>query len=195
MPLTDAFLHIQQVVGGEQLAEEDLRLQLVSGAVEAQDRLVTPSGGIETIRLAPEDFKPPYGLLFYRVSELHDGLGYIGHIGFLRRVERYRLDGHNFFLRRADVYRIWPTGSNAEKPQQAALPTTRPEGLGPRAWLVAREVDALMREGGKGSKWLDIDDLLKTIRERIGAKDKRVPSRRTLETALAFLRERGLIDR
>ena len=52
-----------------------------------------------------------------------------------------------------------------------------------------------MREGGKGSKWIDLDDLLKSIRERIGAKDKTVLSRRTLDTALAFLRKRGLIDR
>jgi hypothetical protein len=71
----------------------------------------------------------------------------------------------------------------------------RPKGVGPRAWLVAREVDALMREGGKDSKWVDLDDLLNTIRERIGAKDKNVLSERTLDTALAYLRNRDLIDR
>ena len=59
MPFTAAFLHIQQVVGGEELAEEDLRLRLVSGEVEAEDRLVTPGAGIEVIPLAPENFKGP----------------------------------------------------------------------------------------------------------------------------------------
>ena len=66
MPVTDAFLHIQQVVGGEELAEEDLRRRLVSGDVEGQDRLVTPGKGInitllfieqKTLRVSP-------GLLF-----------------------------------------------------------------------------------------------------------------------------------
>ena len=57
MPLTDAFQHIQQVVGGEQLAEEDLRLRLESGDVEVQDRRVTPGEGIDIIPLSPEDFQ------------------------------------------------------------------------------------------------------------------------------------------
>jgi hypothetical protein len=86
MPLVDAFLHIQQVVGGEQLAKEELRLRLASGDVEAQDRLVTPGKGIEIIPLAPEDFKGPDSLFFWPVSELQDDLGpVVRHIGFLRR--------------------------------------------------------------------------------------------------------------
>jgi hypothetical protein len=200
MPLTDAFLHIQQAVGGEQLAEEELRLRLESGDVEAQERRVTPGEGIDIIPLSPEDFKD--GLLFPRVPELDGDINFLALLHnvyrrdkLLLRVDRYRLDGRNFFLRRADVYRIWPIAGDAEKPRQVALPTKRPKGVGPRAWLVAREADALMREGGEGSKWIDLDDLLKTIRERIGAKDKRVPSARTLDTALAFLRKLGLIDR
>ena len=55
MPLIDAFQHIQQVAGGEQLAEEELRLRIASGDVEAQDRRVTPGEGIDIIPLSPED--------------------------------------------------------------------------------------------------------------------------------------------
>ena len=39
MPLTDAFQHVQQIAGGEQLAEEDLRLRLEAGEVEAQEQI------------------------------------------------------------------------------------------------------------------------------------------------------------
>jgi hypothetical protein len=67
MPLADAFQHIQQIVGGAQLAEEDLRLRLESGAVEAQERRVTPGKRIDIIALAPDDFKN--GLLFPRLPE------------------------------------------------------------------------------------------------------------------------------
>ena len=108
--LAAAFLHIQQVVGGEQLAEEDLRLRLESGDVEAQERRVTPGEGIDIIPLAPEDFKD--GLLFPRLPERIDSLlaSRDAHRrdNLLRRVDRYRSDGRNFFLRRSDVYRIWP---------------------------------------------------------------------------------------
>ena len=45
MPLIAAFLHIQQVVGGEELAEEELRQRLESGDVEVQDRRVTSRRG------------------------------------------------------------------------------------------------------------------------------------------------------
>jgi hypothetical protein len=186
MPLADAFLHIQQVVGGEQLAEEDLRLRLVSGDVEVQDRWVTPGEGIDAISLTPEDFKPPYGLLFYRAPELNSYN--IAHIGFLRRVERYRLDGHNFFLRH--VYRTWPIAGDTEKPQQAALPMKRPTGLGHKAWLAAQEVYKLRRAGGK---WINIEhDLLGQIRKRLGG-DEWV-SEGTLKTAVAYLRRKRLID-
>jgi hypothetical protein len=156
MPLSAALLHIQQVVGGEQLAEEDLRLRLVSGDVEAQDRLVTPGKGIDVISLTPDDFKGPDGLLFSRVPLLDY------HIGLLRRVESLRFHGHNFFVRRADVYRIWPIAGEAKKPPadhpSKQLPTTPPKGIGPKAWLAAQEVYELRREGGK---WINIEnDLL-----------------------------------
>ena len=90
MPLTDAFLHIQQVVGGEQLAEEDLRLRLASGDVEAQDRWVTPGEGIDIIPLSPEDFQN--GLLFPRLPERIGSLHREAHLrdNLLRRVDRYR---------------------------------------------------------------------------------------------------------
>jgi hypothetical protein len=179
MPHSAASAHIEQVVGDGLLAAEDLRLRLLSGDVEAQDRRVTPGAGTEIIPLTPEDLKGRYVLSFSGIP---------------------RLLGQNIFLRRADVYRAWPMrlaepASPQDEQRSKRLPTARPKGLGPRAWLVAREVDALIREGGKGSNWIDLNDLLQTIRERIGAKDKSVPSRRTLDTALAFLRERGLIDR
>jgi hypothetical protein len=185
MPLSAALPHIRQVVGGHELAEGDLRLHLVSGDVEAQDRRVTPGKGIEILPLTLEAFK---GL-----DAFSDDLGSV-----IR--SRLPFHGHNIFLRRADVYRVWPTRpteptSPPHEPPSKQLPTKRPKGVGPRAWLVAREVDALMREGGKGSKWVDLGDLLNTIRERIGAKDKSVPSERTLDTALAYLRDLGLIDR
>ena len=88
--LTAAFLHIQQVVGGEQLAEEDLRLRLASGDVEAQDRRVTPGEGIDIIPLSPEDFQN--GLLFPRLPERIGSLHREAHLrdNLLRRVDRYR---------------------------------------------------------------------------------------------------------
>jgi hypothetical protein len=186
MPLTAAFLHIEQVVGGEELAEEDLRLRLVSGDIEAQDRRVTLGGGIEIIPLAPKDFED--GPLFPRVPERLNSLHREAQRqnNLLRRVERLRTVGHNYFLRRADVYRVWPIG----KPK-AALPTTRPEGLGPKAWLAAQEVYKLRREGGK---WIDIEnDLLSQIQTRLGGVEwLRSPT--TLKTAIAYLRRERLID-
>jgi hypothetical protein len=76
--------------------------------------------------------------------------------------------------------------------QPAALPATRPKGLGPRAWIAAREVHTLTRERGEDSKWIDLDALLNTVHKRIG--DKRL-SKRTLNTALTWLRENRLLDR
>jgi len=189
MPLTAAFLHIQQVVGGEELAEEDLRLRLASGDVAAQNRLVTPGEGIDIIPLAPEDFKGSHPLLF--------GIYEVGHNKFLCGYDLLRHRGHNIFLRHADVHRVWPMrlaelASPSDQQLSKQLPTKRPRGIGPRVWLVAREVDALMREGGKGSKWIDLDALLDTIRSRIGDNGL---SKRTLSTALAYLRNNGLIDR
>jgi hypothetical protein len=68
MPVAAAFLHIKQVVGGEQLAEEDLRLSLLSGDVEAQGRWVTHGEGINVFPLLPEDFEGPPALLFWPPS-------------------------------------------------------------------------------------------------------------------------------
>jgi hypothetical protein len=186
MPLTDAFLHIQQVVGGEQLAEEDLRLRLVSGEVRAQDRLVTPGGGIEIIPLAPEDFKGPDPLLFN-----YDRDDYVfPRTELLCMVDMLqRFHGHNFFLRRADVYRIWPVAGEAKKPREAALPTTRPKGIGPKVWLAANKVWELW---GEGYRWSDREGLLRKVRDRIGNDGL---SARTLDEALAYLRRNRLIDR
>ncbi len=187
MPLTDAFLHIQQVVGGEQLAEEDLRLRLVAGEVEMIERRVTPGEGIDTLPLAPEDFKPQYGLLFYTVPELQSYIDY--HISFLRRVESLRFHGRNFFLRRADVYRIWPIAGGAKKPRKAALPTTRPRGIGPKVWLAINEVWDLY---AGGYRWPDREALLRKVRVATGDEGL---SPRTLDEALAYLRRKRLIDR
>jgi hypothetical protein len=89
------------------------------------------------------------------------------------------------------MFRIWPITGGAEKPRQAALPTTRPEGLGPKAWLAAQEVYNLRREGGK---WINIEhDLLSQIQTRLGGNDwLRSPT--TLKTAIAYLRRNRLID-
>jgi hypothetical protein len=190
MPLTDAFQHIQQSVGGEQLAEEDLRLRLELGDVEAQERRVTPGGGIDIILLTSEDFRD--GLLFPRLPEHIGSLHREAHLrdNLLRRVDRYRSAGHNFFLRRTDVYRIWPIVGAAEEPRQAALPAIPPKGIGPKAWLAAQEVYKLRREGGK---WINIEnDLLSQIRERLGGDEWL--SNSTLKTALAYLKKNGLID-
>jgi hypothetical protein len=140
LPFGAALLHIQQVVGGEELAEEELRLRLESGDVEAQERRVTPGEGIEIIPLTPEDFKD--GLLFPRLPELIGPLHREAHRrdNLLTRVDRYRSDGRNFFLRRADVYRIWPMAGAAKKRRQAAMPTTRPKGVGPKVWVAAKAV-------------------------------------------------------
>jgi hypothetical protein len=87
MSLTDAFKHIQQIVGEEELAEEELRLRLESGDVEAQERRVTPGEGIDTIPLSPEDFQN--GLLFPRLPKGIGSLHREAHRrnNLLRRVE------------------------------------------------------------------------------------------------------------
>ena len=167
MPLTDAFQHIQQVVGGEQLAEEDLRLRLESGDVEAQERRVTPGEGIDIIPLTPEDFKD--GLLFPRLPKLD------GDINFLscsaRRIAATTCCAALIGTAQMATISscaaltctaIWPiVGDSREAAgEQPALPTTRPKGIGHQS--VARRAarcDALMREGA--SEWLDLDDLLK----------------------------------
>ena len=181
MPLTAAFLHIQQVVAGEQLAEEELRLRLASGDVEAQDRWVTPGEGIDIIPLAPELFRGPDPLLF--------GLYEPGQNMFLRIVEMHRLQGHNFFFRRAHVYRIWPIAGEAKKPREAALPRTRPKDIGPKVWLAASKVWQLWRDG---YRWPDREGLLRKVRDRIGNDGL---SMRVLDKALAYLRQKRLIDR
>jgi hypothetical protein len=178
MPLCAVSAHLQEVLGGGELAAEDLRLGLASGEVEAQDRWATPGEGIKLYAI------PRVAFLGLEIAADARGVSFPA-----------LTPEHNIFLRRADVYRVWPIAGDVEKPRQAALPATRPRGLGPMAWLVAREVYALILEGGKGSKWISLDDLLKTIRERVGAKNKTVPSRRTLDTALAYLRNRDFIDR
>ena len=190
MPLIAAFLHIQQVVGGEELAEEGLRQRIASADVAVQDRRVSPGVGIDIIPLKPEDCVGPYGLLFPRLPENISDLHREAHRrdNLLRRVERLRADGHNFFLR--GVYRIWPIAGAVEEPRQAELPATPPKGVGPKAWLAAQEVYKLRGEGGK---WINIEnDLLSQIRNRLGGDEWL--SNSTLKTALAYLRKNRLID-
>jgi hypothetical protein len=178
------------------LAEEALRLRLVSGEVRALDQRVTPGEGIDIIPLAPEGFKD--GLLFPRLPEHIGSLHREAHLrdNLLRRVERLRSDGHNFFLRRADVYRIWPMrlaepASPPDEQRSKQLPTTRPMGLGPKAWLAAQEVYKLRLEGGK---WINIEhDLLRQIQTRLGGVEW-LSSPTTLKTAVAYLRRERLID-
>ena len=148
-----------------------------------------PAREFDIIPLSPEDFQN--GLLFPRLPKRIGSLHREAHLrdNLLRRVDRYRSAGHNFFLRRADVYRIWPIVGAAEKPRQAALPTTRPKGIGPKAWLVVQEVYELGRDGGK---WPDREALLRKVRDRIGHDGL---SLRTLDEALAYLRQERLIDR
>jgi hypothetical protein len=199
MPHSAAFLHIQQVVGGgEQLAAEDLRLRFLSGDVEAQNRRVTP-GGIDIIPLTPEFFRDT-DRAENHLSALSDSTEAAGGLTRdfalpFRRITGESffglspLDGHNIFLRRADVYRIWPIGGEAKKPREAALPRTRPTGIGPKAWLTANKVWELWREG---YRWPDRESLLRKVRDRIGNDGL---SMRILDQALAYLRQKRLIDR
>jgi hypothetical protein len=194
MPFTATFLHIQQVVGGEQLAEEDLRLRLVSGDVAAQVRRVAPGGGIETILLTPEDFQN--GLLFPRLPERTSDLHREAHRrdNLMRRVERLSSDGHHFFLRRADVYRVWPMrlaepASPQDEEPTKQLPTKRPTGIGRKTWLVVSVVWALWCEG---YRWPKHEDLLHKVNERLG--HNKWASLPTLKIALAYLRKEGFID-
>jgi hypothetical protein len=190
-PLVVAFPHIQRVLGGGQLAAEDLRLRLLSGDVEAQDRWVTPGEGIEIIPLGRKDFE---GL---EVRAEADGVSFRASLGESvcddlggMSVPRFSPQhGHNIFLRH--VYRVWPSASDGGKPRRVALPATRPKGIGPKVWLAAQEVYALRREGGK---WIDIEhDLLSQIQARLGGVVwLRSPT--TLKTAVAYLRRKRLID-
>ncbi|HZZ26124.1 MAG TPA: hypothetical protein VFE60_27820 [Roseiarcus sp.] len=189
MPLADAFQHIQQIVGGAQLAEEDLRLRLESGEVEVQDRLVTPGEGIGIKPLSPEDFQN--GLLFPRLPKRIGSLHREAHLrdNLLRRLDRYRSAGHNFFVRRSDIFRIWPIGGEAKNPRKVALPTTRPKGIGPKVWLATNKVWELWSEGNRSP---NREALLRKVRVAIGDEGL---SPRTLDEALAYLRQKRLIDR
>jgi hypothetical protein len=193
MPLDDVSQHIQQVAGGEQLAEEELRLRLESGDVEAQERRVRPGEGIDIITLSPEDFQN--GLLFPRLPERIGSLHREAHLrdNLLRRVDWYRSAGHNFFLRRADMYRIWPIVGAAEKQPaerpSKQLPPMRPKGIGRKTWLVVSEVWALWCEG---YRWPKQEDLLHKANERLG--HSKWASLPTLKIALAYLLKEGFID-
>jgi hypothetical protein len=108
---------------------------------------------------------------------------------FLRIVEMHCLQGHNFFFRRADVYRIWPIARQAKKPREAALPRTRPKDIGPKVWLAASKVWQLWRDG---YRWPDREGLLRKVRDCISNDGL---SMRILDEALAYLRQKRLIDR
>ena len=120
MPLTAALRHIQQVVGGEQLAEEELRLRLASGDLEAQDRRVTPGERIDIVPLAPELFRSPHPLLFGHYEQ--------GDSMLLDSIDLLRSHGHNFFVLRKHVHRLWPIAGEAKKPREAALPRNSAQG-------------------------------------------------------------------
>jgi hypothetical protein len=194
MALTAAFLHIQQVAGGEELAEEELRLRLESGDVEALERRVTPGKGIEIIPLAPEDFQN--GLLFPRLPERISDLHREAHRQniLLRRVERLRLDGRNFFLRRADVYRMWPIAGDAEE-RRARMPPRMDAAEQPvlpsKVKKAADAVLALTRQGHTWG-WGEREALLTKVRERTGDKWLSIS---TLKRALRYLRDQGLITK
>jgi hypothetical protein len=194
MPLADAFQHIQQIVGGAQLAEEDLRLRLKSGEVEVQDRLVTPGEGIDIKPLSPEDFQN--GLLFPRLPKRIGSLHREAHLrdNLLCRLDRYRSAGHNFFVRRSDIFRIWPIGGEAKKQPteqpSKQLPPMGPKGIGRKTWLVVSEVWALLCEG---YSWPKQEDLLHKVNERLGHPEW--ASLPTLKIALAYLLKEGFIDR
>jgi len=184
MSLEAASAHIQQVVGGQQLAAEILRLRLASGDVEAQRRQVIPDVGIEIIPLAPETFKGR--------DALSDDLGPL--------VRSLSFRGLNIFLRRADVHRIWPIAVEGrhpatalllttEKSRHAALPATQPKGIGPKVWIAINTVWELWTEG---YQWSDREHLLQKVCERIGDNGL---SQRTLDKALAYLRPKRLFDR
>ena len=194
MPLADAFQHIQQVVGGKQLAEEELRLRLISGVVEAQERRVTPGERIDIIPLAPEDFHD--GLLFPRLPERIGLLHREAHLrdNLLRRVDRLRSDGRNFFVRRADVYRIWPIARKAGE-RRARMPrrmdaAEKPQVvLPPKVKKAADAVLALTRQGYTWG-WGEREALLTKVRELTGDKSLHIS---TLKRALRYLRDQGLI--
>jgi hypothetical protein len=195
MPLADAFQHIQQVAGGEQLAEEELRLRLESGDVEAQERRVTLGEGIDIKPLSPEDFQN--GLLFPRLPMRIGSLHREAHLrdNLLCRLDRYRSAGHNFFVRRSAIFGIWPIVGSAEKrpaeQPSKQLPPMRPKGIGRKTWVVVSEVWALWCEG---YLWPHQEALRLKVCERLGWDPKKDLSLPTLKMALAYLLKEGFID-
>ncbi len=111
----------------------------------------------------------------------------------MRRVERLRIDGHDFFLGRGDVHRIWPIVGAAEKPPSEQpskqLPSTPPKGIGRKTWVVVSEVWALCCEG---YRWPKQEYLLHKVNERLGHNEW--ASLPTLKIALAYLLKEGFID-
>jgi hypothetical protein len=75
-----------------------------------------------------------------------------------------------------------PEQASSTKPLKELL-TLRPKGLGPRVWLAVQEIDKLRETG----KWIDTDDLLAQVRDRLGGPEW--ASKRTLERAVAWLRK------
>jgi hypothetical protein len=193
MPAATAFPHIQQVEGEEELAEEALRMRLVSGEVEAQVRRVAPGGGIDIIPLAPEDFQN--GLLFPRLPERTSDLHREAHRrdNLLRRVDRYRSNGDYFFLRY--VYRIWPIAGEAEE-RRARMPrrmdsAEKPQVLPPKVKKAADAVLALTSQGHTWG-WGEREALLTNVQELTGDKSLSIS---TLKKALRYLRDQDLITK
>ena len=149
MPLIAAFLHIQQVVGGEQLAEEDLRLRLASGDVEAQDRRVTPGEGIDIIPLTPEDFKrrpvvPPPSRAHQRTCTA-------------RRIAATTccaaLTGSALMATISSCAALTCTAYGRSLGKQRSrgrrrCRATPPKDIGPKAWLAVKRSRSSRREGG-----------------------------------------------
>jgi hypothetical protein len=198
MPLIAAFLHIQEVVGGEELAEEELRQRIASADIEVQDRRVSPGVGIDIIPLKPEDCVGPYGLLFPRLHENISDLHREAHRrdNLLRRVERLRFHGHNFFLRGADLYRIWPIAGHADQ-RSPRMPRRMDSAekpqlvLPPKVKKSADTVLALTRQGYTWG-WSEREALLTKVRELTGDKSLHIS---TLKRALRHLRDQGLITK
>jgi hypothetical protein len=101
-------------------------------------------------------------------------------------------DTYKHWVWDGEKWNSWAGGDG--RPAAAAesakqLPTTRPKGIGHKCWRVVCEIYALTREGGQ---WIDLSSLLNTVRERTNDKGL---SKRTLNTALSYLRKGGFIDR
>jgi hypothetical protein len=82
---------------------------------------------------------------------------------------------------------LLPPSWSEETQVAKELPTSRPQGIGPKVWLAANVVLALSREG---YKWGDREMLRRKVEERTRVK----LSLATLKKAIRYLKKRKLID-